>query len=257
MTTIHVDLNLAKEVVGDNDKLHALAFCVQIKGMYRSGRLHLRTKDETYLRRLMKLFGVGYYTITKWIKDATEYGYVRKDGDYLVANKIRFGRDRTFKMKFAKDFDFAKNHSDVVDAIRSAHLCNHIHKNEETYNTHLKASGKVKASNKAFKNARALATKYGVREATGRISYIRIAAILNVTRNKAIKLVQNLVNNGILGKSYYFQEIDWYAPNRYADKVITDLHGGYIVRKFDQVFIQLSNRFWLNQKGLFSNRVSI
>ena len=246
---LRIGVHILEEAIQSESRLEALAMAIQFKGLFTSSALHSRS-----YREMKDVFSMGYNKLKRAITNAIEYGYIRKQGNLFIANKIS-GRNYV-KLEFS-DFDKSNSNLRIQKELRKAYLVNYLRKREKLEHTVNKARGY--GSPRDCKKAIKLLNKYGIDKNSfiGGTSYNRIAEVLGISRNSSIKLIQELEDQGIIRRMLNFvgQEGEVFAYNEKLDGYFLDaLQGihkkrGYLRRMFCPItgemtlYVQYSNKF--------------
>lgn len=248
---MNVAIEILEGAIKSKDKKEALAFCLKVKAMFGSSTLIKRNYSE-----LQKTLRMSYNKTKRCIENALKYGYMREEGNLYIANKLSKGLCVKINVKEAKEPNAVLY---IVRELEKAMMLVHI--SRVNYVAHSKNSASNPKSVEEFKKANRRLKKCGVNcndNVTGRVSYIRLAEIAYIPRKRAIMLIRELVNSGVLSKEYFYEEQDVLFPKNgnsddiYLDSVSTKNKRGYLIRMClngkISLFIQLSNIFTLNYK---------
>lgn len=249
--TMNISIELLEEAIQNKDRKEALAFCLKVKGMFGSSTLIKRNYSE-----LQKLLRMSYNKTKRCIENALKFGYMREEGNLYIANRFSIGLCVKLSIKEVEKPNAVLY---IVRELEKAMMLVHI--GRINYVTHSKISASNPKSVVEFKKGKARLKKCGVNcndNVTGRVSYIRLAEIAYIPRKRAIMLIRELVNSGVLSKEYFYEEQDVLFPKNgnsddiYLDSVSTKNKRGYLIRMMVNgkisLFIQLSNIFKLNYK---------
>ena len=263
MKTLNISLDILKEAIQDKSRLESLAYALQLKGMFRSGDLHYRKQGD-----LKALFRMGNIKLSRCINNGLKYGYLRLDGDLLIANNLQ---DRSMHVKVnISDFNNKNSNIRIQRSLRKACIVNQIRVIETINHTFIKARGKV-TSPKDYKNRGSYEKQlrgYGLKansKTKGRLSYIRIAELSNVGRKTAIALINELIAEGVISKQLQFEEQRRYfghsieGDSLYLDKKQgKGRERGHLVRMFNPIngemslFVQYSNKYEVTSLSNYS-----
>lgn len=263
MKTLNISLDILKEAIQDKSRLESLAYALQLKGMFVSSTLHNRKQGD-----LKALFRMGNIKLSRCIKNGLKYGYLRLDGDMLVSNKLT-DRSMRIKLRFSS-FNTTNDNLRIQNELRKALIVNQIRIIESINHTFIRARGWV-TDLKVYKKRDSYEKQlrgYGLRKhskVTGRLSYQRVAELVNVSRKQAIKLVNELIADGIISKELQFEEQKRYfdysieGDASYLDKKQgKGRQRGHLVRMFNPVngqmslFVQYSNKYSINSTQNYS-----
>ena len=260
---MYLSLNILEEAVQSKSRLEALAFCMQVKGVYSSSALHYTRArgDRSHLEAVCRVFSIGKVKLSRLIKNGLKYGYLRQEGDLIIANKIT-AKDYKININI-ESYNKANDNIRIQKMLQKAFIVNHIRKVEYVAHTFIRARGRItdlkqlKSRKKNIARWEKELERCGVKKnskVSGRISYETLAGKCNITRQRAILLVNELIEEGIISKEYFFKEQKvFFEKNELADKIYLDkVQGnsrqrGYLRRFFNPItnkiglFIQLSN----------------
>lgn len=234
---LYLSINNAKEAIQSKDRLEALAFAIQIKTAFVSSRLH---KD--HINTLKSKFNVGYDRLVRMIENGLRYGYLKRSNGFILANKLYEKKDICIKINLDQKI---YSNNQIKELIQRSVILDHINKVDFINNTLIQTTdtkkgykARKRAVKKLYKYVRTIPTELI------RLSYIRIAQIANITRQKAIEFISIMVQKGIISKKCTFIRTNIKADHK--DKAVQltykdNSNRGYL-RKIDQnYFIQLSN----------------
>ncbi len=131
--SIYISVEEAAIAVRSKDRLEGLAFAVMMKMTFISSRVNNPTN-----RNLMHIFRMGSVKTARVLKNAIEYGYVRRDGKGIVSLPIKASGDYTCQL----DFDISIDGRcpmlirEVISSIRAAIVLNHVKVQGELGNTY-------------------------------------------------------------------------------------------------------------------------
>ena len=191
----------------DKDALNALALAVCIKTKFLSSAVH-----NYDIKSLKSLFQSSSKTISSAIKKGKELGFIRVDNNGMVACNI--------STKIGTGY-YYKNNDIIIKLNGSIKITIKNIKKELTKKSVIKyievrnlvCSEKAKALNpsslKELKNAKNKIKKWGIDkfDTSDGISYSSIANSINKSTRHTIKVVSELVKEGILNKTVNRREI--------------------------------------------------
>lgn len=181
---LYLSIELAQESIQSKDRLEALAFNIMIKHKYTSS-----TVNNATIRKCKETFGIGSTRMSRIIKNGLEYGFLKRFGNHLIAQKIK--SDGLNCLIEFEDRDYSL--TEIMDIIRNSVLLNHIRKKTFVSDTIRKARDpknqqELRAANKRKKRMPNLDENSSVG-----LSNKRIAQITNTKLYRAKKLIRNLV----------------------------------------------------------------
>lgn len=234
------------------EALDALAFCCMVKLTFVDSMV----KNAT-ARKMMRVFHISYGRCVKAIEEGLKRGYFVKDGANLRASKIRAGKCNCIPL----DIPTSDNKGEcpiciakMCDQLRGAVLYNHIAKQNDLRDTIRLTRNPRKGEREQMKRAKAKLRKKGVcvddcsaRDVL-RLSYAKVASMLNVCRTKAKSTVKRLRDKGLIKRVLQFEEtglhIDEFSKglqkeySKYAGR-------GFLVLCDGMVCLQLANAYHL------------
>lgn len=251
---LNISTGLLDEAIQDKYRLESLAFAMQLKGVFISGALHNRNQSD-----LKALFRMGNDKLTRLINNGLKFGYLRQEGDVLIATPIR-DEKRHIKLKLSS-FNKVNSNLSIQKSLRKAYIVNHIRIIENLSHTFIGAEGETTPDNmRNRKKFQKQLSSYGVRvgsKVTGRLSYIRIAEILSISKRSAIQLINELVKEGVISKEYVFVEQDCYFDHSIEGDALYLANfndsKGHLVRFVCPItgelslYIQYSNKYSINK----------
>lgn len=199
MRQIRIGVNEAKWALGDTNRLDAFCLLLKIKLLFRSSDLKLVSynkcgallrMDRCKLKRLLE-YGckVGYFA-----------RIVNKKGDVrYVAQKIHNNKQYSYKLRKGDvgDMSFPA----LKSLVRRIVMENHIRKQEDTFNTHVRGvSGVTMKQIRGARRRESRMLKGEFCENRKGISYERIEGVLNGTMYQATKTIRELMKRGLVRK---------------------------------------------------------
>lgn len=121
MRCIHYSIFHVKEILGDKSRMDAYAFALQIKARFTSSAL--KDKNTTY-KHLKKLFNMGDIKLKRCLSDAEKYGYIRREGGLIIANKLYTEFDLVDTLEIDEK-NFIR-HSEILKKFRRSIFLNKI-----------------------------------------------------------------------------------------------------------------------------------
>lgn len=254
---IWIDPKIAQDVMDSKMSLDALALCCMVKLTFADSLV----KDAS-VRRMMKIFHISYGRCVKAIEEGIRHGVFVRDGKGLRASRIKTKRQHcvpldipTTDIKGECPIGIAK----MCDQLRGAVLYNHIAKQNDLRDTIRLARDPKRGELKPMRRAKARLRKKGVcvnnRSANEvvRLSYAKVASMLNVSKTKAKAIIKRLRDKGLVKRVLQFEEtglhIDEFSKelqkgySKYANR-------GFMVLCDGMVCLQLANAYLLNGESL-------
>lgn len=250
MRRIWVDPTIVQEALSSKEALEALALCCMVKLTFVDSMV----KGAT-VRRMMSVFHLSYGRCVKAIEVGISRGYFVKDGENLRAAKIRSINQHCVALELpapqSKD-DCPITITHMCDALRGAVLYNHIAKQNDLRDTLQLARDPKPGEIQQMKRAKARLRRKGVCAENSveglRLSYDRIASMLNICKTKAKATVKRLIDQGLIKRVLQYEEVDVelekfskdFQKNyaKYGSRGFLILCGGH-------VFVQLANAYSL------------
>ena len=210
----HISIFKINEARESAERFDAFAFAVCIKLKYSSSVIH-----KADIRTIRTTFGIGTEKASKVLKNALKYGYVEERDNMYIAKKIKSvylnkkngiistGFDN-LTLKYDKDNITLKN---VRKELEKLTVYNHIRTNEKVRT--LKQCKQNPSNLKEYKSAKATIQRWCVDkfDTDGGLSYTAIAKKLNVSKNKAIAIIKQMVIDKMIDKVTF--KIEFCDPN--------------------------------------------
>lgn len=254
---IWIDPNIVLNAMDSKEALDALALCCMVKLTFADSLV----KDAS-VRRMMKIFHISYGRCVKAIEEGIRHGVFVRDGNGLRASRIKTKRQHcvpldipTTDIKGECPIGIAK----MCDQLRGAVLYNHIAKQNDLRDTIRLARDPKRGELKPMRRAKARLRKKGVcvddRSANEvvRLSYAKVASMLNVSKTKAKTIIKRLRDKGLIRRVLQFEEtglhLDEFSKelqkgySKYANR-------GFMVLCDGMVCLQLANAYLLNGDSL-------
>lgn len=212
--TININITEATEVVKSKGALDGFIFAYMIKTTFVSGRI-----NNTTSRYVCATLGIGNKVYRRGLESALKRGYVRYEGNNLIAVNINKRLDYLFpihkelKRKSERTADNKPRcpfkFTELRKIIRKAVIENHILKQNDFCNT-LECSanphgkGQLKRAKRRIKR---MCSKPIV-ENGDRLSHRRIMEVANIKRSTAKTLMREMVKNKRLTKKQNIEQTD-------------------------------------------------
>ena len=251
MRKLLVSVNILRWVVGSKDRIDALAFAILIKQAHVNSLITNATQ-----RKLKALFGVGTEKLRKLVADGLSSGFLRREGDNLIANRLHEKAGLVYCMEkwlFNDAVSKSKRRKLTLCGVRkmieTAILYNHVSMQKSCEDTHCVASSESKPLNaikRAKKREKCMLRGESYDERFRGLSNCRIQQLIGRAKSTAVKVVKNAVQLNLLRKKwrvdYIFANGDactYYAQNLFNEEdlhIIVDL-------KRRSVYTRLSNTY--------------
>lgn len=247
-----IDPEIVREALPSKEALDALALCCMVKLTFADSMV----RDAT-VRRMMHVFHVSYGRLKNALDEGLRRGYFRRAGSHLRASRVR--TDKSYCVPL--DIPVSENKGECLigiarmcDQLRGAVLYNHIVKQNDLRDTTRLARSPRKDEFQLMKRAKARLRKKGVcvegrTEGDGlRLSYARVASLLNVSRTKAKAAIKRLRDRGLIRRELQFEETGLHLDDftREVQSGYSRYGGrGFMVLNTGMVCLQLANAYLL------------
>lgn len=249
---IWIDPNIALSALDSKESLDALALCCMVKLTFVDSLV----KDAS-IRRMMKVFHISYGRCVKAIEEGERRGYFIRDSKGLRASKVKTVREHCIPLDIpvnVKTGECPIGIAKMCDQLRGAVIYNHIAKQNDLRDTIRLARNPKPGELKSMRRAKAKLRKKGVcvndRSASEvvRLSYTKVASILNVSKTKAKTTIKRLRDKGLVRRVLQFEE-----TGLHIDQFSKELQKGYskygnrgfMVLCDGMVCLQLANAYLL------------
>lgn len=206
MRTLLISTYTLRLVVGNKEGIDALAFAVLIK----QSRVNSLITHATQ-RKLKSVFGIGADKLKRLITDGIKLGFLRKENDSLIANRLHGDKGLCYTMR-GEQFDDAVRSSKrgkltlvgVRRMICTAILYNQVSMQQSCEDTQKKASGSASLVEvkRARKRERSMLSGKSYDERFRGLSNKRIQKLIGRKKSTAVKVVRNAVGSGLLNKKW-------------------------------------------------------
>lgn len=249
---IWIDPRIAQDAMNSKASLDALALCCMVKLTFADSLV-----KNASVRRMMRVFHISYGRCVKAIEEGMRKGYFVRDGKGLRASKIKTVKRYCIPLDIPvsdKKGDCPIGIAKMCDQLRGAVLYNHIAKQNDLRDTIRLARDPKPGELKPMRRAKARLRKKGVcvdnRSANEvlRLSYAKVASMLNVSKTKAKTAIKRLRDKGLINRVLQFEEtglnIDKFSKelqkgySKYAKR-------GFMVLCDGMVCLQLANAYLL------------
>lgn len=204
--TIYINATLASEVIQSNEAMDGLLFAYMIKTTFVSGRVH-----NASISRICHVLGIGNRVACRGLKSALKHGYVRREGNDIIANRLYSRKDYVYPLQI----DIKRNKKcpfkfiQLRKIIRKVVIENHISKqNDFSYTIECSVNPhNIKQYKRAKRRIKRMS--YGpIAENTDRLSNRRVMEIANLKRSTAKSIVREMVESKTLTKNPNIEHTD-------------------------------------------------
>lgn len=211
---IRLNLTEAIEAVKSKDALDGFIFAYMIKLTFVSGRI-----NNANTRRICHALGIGNTICRRGLKSALERGYVRQEGNDIIAVNINNRLDyvypitKNLKRKSERTADDSIRcpfkFTELRKIIREAVIENHILKQNDFSNTHECSVNPhcKKQYLRAKRRIKRMCNKPIV-ENGDRLSHKRVMKVANIKRSTAKNLMREMVKSKRLTKRQNIEQTD-------------------------------------------------
>lgn len=214
--TININATLASEVIQSDEAMDGFIFAYMVKLTFVSGRI----KDAS-IPRICEVLGVGNRVARRGLKSALEHGYVRYEGNDIIANNINRRLDYIYPLQIELKRMSERPKSDTPRCpfkytqlrkfIRKVVIENHISKQQDFCNTSECSVNphSHKQYVRALRRIKRMCKKT-IAENTDRLSNRRVMEVANLKRSTAKSIMREMVKSNTLSKSLNIEhtEID-------------------------------------------------
>ena len=207
MRRLLLSVDVLRMVAGFKHKIEALAFAVLIK----QHRINSLISNATQ-RKLKKEFGIGAERLRRIVSNGLSLGFLRKEGDNLIANRLHDNRglvltlmERFFDDALLKSKKGILTLNGVIRIVEAAILYNQVSIQVSCEDTHCSANseslplGKVKKARK--KEASMLHSGEYDNRYRG-LRNVRIQQLIGRKKSSAINAVKHAIGLGMLNKRW-------------------------------------------------------
>lgn len=212
--TININITEAMEAVKSKEALDGLIFAYMIKTTFVSGRTNNATT-----RRVCEFLGIGNRIYRRGLKSALERGYVRCEGNDIIAVSINGRLDylypiqKELKRKSERAISETPHcpfkFTELRKIIRKAVIENHILKQNDFCNT-IKCSVNPHSKEQLKRAKRRIKRMCGnpIVENGDRLSHKRVMQVANLKRSTAKTLMREMVKSKRLTKKQNIEQTD-------------------------------------------------
>lgn len=246
-----MSINILRWVVGNKDRIDALAFSILIKQAHVNSLITRATQ-----RKLKALFGMGTEKLRKLVADGLSSGFLRKEGDNLIANRLHENNGLVYCMEewlFNDAISRSKRRKLTLCGVRkmieTAILYNQVSMQKSCEDTHYSASSKsnpLSAIKRAAKREKSMLRGKSYNERFRGLSNYSIQKLIGRAKSTAIKVVKNAVQLNLLRKNWkvdYFivngDACTYYAQSLFDQediRIIVDLRRRSVYARFSNIY---------------------
>lgn len=211
---IRLNITLADEIIHDDKALDGFIFAYMVKLTFVSGRI-----NNASTRRICEVLGIGNRVCRRALQSALNHGYVRLEGNDIIAANINERRDhvRPLSKNLKRMSERTKDDlircpfrfTELRKIIRKDVIKNHIQKQNDFCNT-IESSVNPHSKNELYRAKKRIKRmcKKPIAENTDRLSTKRIMEIANISRSTAKTLMRGMVRNGDITKKHNIEQTD-------------------------------------------------
>ena len=254
MRDLYISIGILRSIEGDKHLIEAVAFAVLIK----QHRINSLITNATH-RKLKTEFGIGTKRLQRVLADGLSSGFLRKEGEDLIANKLHEKTNLTYCMKaeYFEDAVISNKHNrltlnGVIRIIETAILYNHVKMIQDCKDTHgIATSNDLKAVKQARKRESRMLSGGSYNEGYKGLSNGTIVKLIGKKVGTAIKVVKKAIHLNLVTKHWRFDffDIDGGHVTAYAKNYFEDM--GYIVSLAHRaVYKRLSNEYAIKSENM-------
>lgn len=211
---IRLNITLADEIIHDDKALDGFIFAYMVKLTFVSGRI-----NNANTRRICEVLGIGNRVCRRALQSALKHGYVRLEGNDIIAVNINEHRDHACPLLKNLKRISERTKDDLIRCpfrftelrkiIRKDVIKNHIQKQNDFCNT-IESSVNPHSKNELYRAKRRIKRmcKRPIAENTDRLSTKRIMEIANISRSTAKTLMRDMVRGGEIEKYRNIEQTD-------------------------------------------------
>lgn len=248
MRRLLISVHILRYIVGNKDRIDALAFAILIK-QHRVNSLITHATQ----RKLKSLFGIGADKLRKVIADGLNSGFLRREGDSLVANRLHTNHCLCYQMTKGL-FDDAisrsrKNKLTLIGVrrlIETAIIYNTVSMQESCEDTHSFASNShdLKAIKRARKRENSMLSGTSYDQKRRLLSYARIQALIGRGKSLAIKDAKIAVWLNLLVKT-------WKVEHHYVNGKVSTYKTGNLRDDAHIIVSMRCNSVWTQFSNIY------
>lgn len=247
MKKLLISTRILRFVVGSKEKIDALAFAILVKQHRVSSLITHATQ-----RKLKSVFGIGADKLKRLIADGIMFGFLRREGDSLIANRLHGDVGLCYTMtKEMFDRSTRKGKLTIVGVRRmicTAILYNQVSMQQSCEDTHKKASGSdsLIEAKRAMKRERSMLSGKSYEEGFRGLSNKRIQKLIGRKKSSAVRVVKDAVGSDLLNKrwrvEYFLVSGDSFTHHANSLREREDIHVIVDFRR-RSMFARFSNEY--------------
>lgn len=204
--TLFLNATLSTTAVQSTEALDGLVFAYMIKTTFVSGRINNAT-----IAHICHVLGCGNRVARRGLKSALKHGYVRQEGNDIIANNLNNRLDYVYplQIEIRRDKKCPFRFTQLRKLIRKVVIENHISKQQDFSNT-IECSVNPhchKQYKRAVKRIKRMCEK-PIAENTDRLSNRRIMEVANTKRSTAKNIMREMVKAKTLAKTANVEQTD-------------------------------------------------
>ena len=192
--SILISVEKAQEAMGDKLREEALGFAIQIKHTFESSTLKEKNTKKKYLK---KTFKIGEAKLSRVLKNAVRFGYVRRENGLIIANRLYNDREEVGSIHVSKNLLVNK---EAVKHIKRIVIMSHFKKQNYHFDLLKKRQESTIRKNRRKKNQMVQNDNLFF----GGTSYKGIARKINCSERNAIRFIDELVAEGYIRKNKHY-----------------------------------------------------
>lgn len=254
-------MNECMMAVQNKDRHDALAFALLVKITFADSII-----KSTSIRKLTKIFRMGWKRLSRVLNNALHYGYIVKEGETYFVQPLKqrgsFNKKLVFTkgtLSLSKDGRTEYRFNEIKKIIRKETLKNHIRKQSDFLDTASVVNAPV--DDKEYRRNKARLKRMSgltsvsddLLKDSARLSINRIMKVTGTKRSTAKKLVKEMVAKGEIIRSFENIPVDMDYKELEKDYVFqqavykANKLGGWLHIFKSAVYIQTANRYSLTE----------
>lgn len=247
---LYLSIKVANEAIQSKERIEALAFSMLIKLTFVSSNV-----QSASVARCKAIFGMGSTKMSRIIKNAIKFGYIKRNGRDLIAMPFKGSKNYCVKLDFScltASFTGVNvcqySIKDLIRIIKQSVLLNHIRKTNDCADT-FKNSSNPKNKSVLAKAKRKIKRMQCNKFYGECLSIQRVMSITNTKRTNARNLISDLASKGLVDKSEYSVKTN-ISPLDFVKSVNEWFketgQSGYLYRGNDGIYCRLANIYKYN-----------
>ena len=253
---LYISIEESVSAFQSKEKAEAYIFAMLIKASSLSSRI-----NDPSTRNLKSILHIGNTKCCRALKNALEYGYVRYEGQTLVANILKENKDNVRPIFFERSthgqdgsLSCSVSFKEMEKLIREQVIINHVKKQnlcEKTYKA--VTDGEVDGEKLTVEQIKVYRRRKNrlshTKEFHKGLSLAKVMNILQTSRYAARNLIRELVATGKLIKNEVLEETGIEPKNfgRQARRYMKEIgYGGYFLFIDGKIMCQRSNVYICN-----------